>query len=312
MIETPMKRIIITGASGMIGSSLTELALSRGIEVTALVRSGRSPGRKNAFESHPLLTVVEYDLAELSACPALPSCDAFFHLAWDKTTGAGRDDAVAQSKNILYTLDAVRLAEKTGCRVFVGAGSQAEYGTAQAPLNSTTSIDPKSGYGIAKYAAGRVSALLCRQLNIRHCWARILSVYGERDRGGSLISTCVDAMLKGGSPELTPGEQIWDYLYAGDAVRAMLDIAEKGRDQAVYCVGSGLSRPLREYVLDIRDAIDPGLEVHFGQKPYPENQPMYLCADISELTRDTGFVPQVSFEDGIRRIIRSRTPTPNP
>ena len=81
-------------------------------------------------------------------------------------------------------------------------------------------------------------------------------------------------------------------------------MAESGRDGAIYPVGSGRIRPLREYFEALRDAIDPSLPLGLGEIPYPPNQVMHLEADISELTRDTGFEPSTSFEEGIREVVR--------
>jgi nucleoside-diphosphate-sugar epimerase len=80
-------------------------------------------------------------------------------------------------------------------------------------------------------------------------------------------------------------------------------MAEAGRDGAIYPLGSGESRPLRDYFELLRDAVDPALELGLGELPYPPNQVMRLEADISGLTRDTGFVPAVSFEEGVRRVV---------
>ena len=104
-------------------------------------------------------------------------------------------------------------------------------------------------------------------------------------------------------PELTPCEQIWDYIYVGDAARALAAIADSGRDGKVYPLGGGCGRPLREYVEILRDAVAPGGEIRFGAKPYYPHQPMFLVADIGELTADTGFVPEIPFADGIRKIL---------
>ena len=59
-------------------------------------------------------------------------------------------------------------------------------------------------------------------------------------------------------------------------------------------------RPLREYIEVIRDTVNPLAEVGIGEREYNEGQVMYLCADIDELTKDTGFVPATSFEEGIK------------
>ena len=80
------------------------------------------------------------------AAAGLPvQADAFFHLAWAHTIGAGRNDMPAQIENIRYTIDAVRTAAAMGCRVFVGTGSQAEYGRVDGVLRADTPKTPKTG-----------------------------------------------------------------------------------------------------------------------------------------------------------------------
>ena len=287
----------------MIGTALTEQLLSEGAFVTALLRHG-SNGLSHIKDKN--LTVEYCDLSQIENFTSDIRYDVFFHLGWASTFGEERNDTLTQVKNIEYSLRAAELAKRVGCSVFVSAGSQAEYGIKSEPLDSRTATDPFSGYGIAKYASGKLLSIMCRQNGIRHCHARILSVYGERDRDATLISTCVDMMLRGESPSLTGCEQMWDYIYSGDAAKALSLIAEKGKDGAVYCVGSGTCRPLKEYVEAIRKETGFTGDIGYFKKPYSDRQVMYLCADIKELSDDTGFVPTVSFEEGIKRTVEFR------
>lgn len=296
-----MKTYVISGATGMIGRALCEELLSRGDRVIALVNPGSR--RAAGLPQSPLFTAIPLSLAEFADYVPALRADVFFHLAWAKTAVGGRDDAAAQEANIRHTLDAVGLAARFGCTAFVGAGSQAEYGIATAPLRGDSPTDPQSGYGIAKYAAGKLSYLAAKASGIRHSWVRILSVYGKGDGEGTLISYLIRTLREGGVPELTPCEQIWDYIYVGDAARALAAIADRGKDGKVYPLGSGCGKPLREYAEILRDAVAPGGEIRFGAKPYYPHQPMYLVADIGELTADTGFAPEIPFADGIRKIL---------
>lgn len=302
-------RAVITGPTGAIGTALCRLLAGQGIAVYAVCRPG-SP-RAAALPRLPGLVPVACDLSDLAALPGLVpgGADAFFHLGWAGTIGPGRNDMPAQIQNIRYTIDAVRAAHALGCGVFVGVGSQAEYGRAEGPLRPDTPCRPENGYGMAKLCAGQMSRAECAALGLDHVWARVLSVYGPGDGPNTMISTVIRSLLAGRAPALTAGEQLWDYLYADDAAAALLAMARSGRSGAVYPLGSGQARPLRWYIETLRDAIDPGLPLGLGQVPYGPGQVMHLEADLTALTRDTGFTPRVPFASGIRTTIQAMKET---
>ena len=89
-------------------------------------------------------------------------------------------------------------------------------------------------------------------------------------------------MLNGIRPQYTKAEQMWDYL----------------------CLGSGLAQPLSVYIQEIKSIVNPNIEIGFGEIPYADNQVKYLCADISNLTEDTGFLPKTRFSDGIKETVK--------
>ena len=296
-----IRKIIVTGATGAVGSAVVRRAVEKGMDVTCIVHQGSK--RLGNLPQSDKVHIVECNLQDYRTLSFDGQHDAFIHLSWEKTVGASRDDAEVQARNIQYTLDAVQLAQRCGCSVFVGAGSQAEYGVQSVDLTPDLPVKPESGYGIAKYAAGKLSAMLCKSLGMRQCWVRILSVYGPNDSENSLISYLIREFKEGRSPQLTKCEQMWDYLYADDAADAILAIAETGVDGKAYPLGSGNGRKLSEYVDDIRKAVNPSMEVQFGAKEYYPHQPMHLVADISELTADTGWGPRHKFVNGIENFI---------
>ena len=295
-------KAIVTGASGMIGSALINILLNENYEVIAIVRPNSK--KIDNIPKNDNVEIVECDLSNLkSLFGRFSDCELFFHFGWVATMGNARDDADLQLKNIEYTLDAVNLANDGGCKAFVGAGSQAEYGLCDEKLSPNTPVNPITGYGIAKYSAGKLSQLLCSQLGIKFNWGRILSVYGPGDNN-SMIMACINSILNNEEFNTTKGDQIWDYLYCDDCAQAFLDIAKKGVDGKVYSIGSGEAIPLKEYIKIIRDLINPDFKIGFGKIDYYPNQVMYLCADISELSEDTGFKPKTLFEEGIKNILK--------
>lgn len=298
-----MNKIVVTGATGCVGSAIVRRALAQGMEVTCIVHEGSK--RLSNLPQDEKVKIVECNLSDYASLQLGEGYDTFIHMAWEKTFGASRDDAEVQMRNIQYTLDACHLAKRCGCQVFVGAGSQAEYGVQSVDLTPDLPVNPESGYGIAKYAAGKLSAMLCKSLGIRQNWVRILSVYGPNDGENTLISYIIRELKAGRSPELTKCEQIWDYLYADDAADAILAIAERGGNCKTYPLGSGEGRKLSEYIGIIRKIINPEIALKYGAKEYYLHQPMYLVANIDELIRDTGWHPNFSFVEGLKKIINN-------
>lgn len=301
-IERNIQTAVVTGPTGAIGIALCEKLLRENVTVYAVCRPGSS--RIKDLPKAAALHVVECDAKELATLPQKMegvSVDAFFHFAWAHTIGQGRNDMPAQIENIQSTIDAVRAAKALGCQVFLGAGSQAEYGRVEGLLKSDTPAFPENGYGMAKLCAGQMSRVEAKALDIDHVWVRILSVYGPHDGPMTMISGTIRKLLAGERPALTAGIQRWDYLYAGDAADAFYLAACHGRNGAVYPLGSGQAIPLKDYIIQMRDAIDPALPLGLGEVPYGPLQVMHLQADISALQADTGFVPKTPFAEGIRR-----------
>lgn len=298
-----MKRVLITGPTGSIGIALINELINNDIEVIAVCRPGS--GRMSRIPAHRNVRIVECGLDSISKLSDMitDKVDVFYHFAWDGTFGNTRNDMELQNNNVKYALQAVKAAKELGCTRFVGAGSQAEYGRVEGTLTPDTPAFPENGYGIAKLCAGQMTRILCEQLGMEHVWTRILSIYGPYDGENTMIMSTIYKLLRGEKPSLTAGEQMWDYMYSKDVARAFRLIGEKGKNGSTYCLGSGKARPLKEYVVMLRDAIDSSLLLGIGDVPYGDKQVMYLCADIDSLKEDTGFVPETQFEDGIRETI---------
>lgn len=298
-----MRRAIVTGATGAVGTALVQELIDNNIEVLVFCREGSA--RNKQIPTHPLVTLKYCSLNQLSELKneTGKQYDVFYHFAWDGTTGTARNDMLLQNQNVRYALDAVEVAARFGCHKFIGAGSQAEYGRVEGVLKPDTPAFPEMGYGIAKLCAGQMTRERAHQLGMAHNWVRILSVYGPNDGAQSMVMSTINKLKKNEVPQFTKGEQMWDYLYSDDAGRAFRLVGEKGIDGKIYVLGSGKARPLAEYIEDIRSIVCPEGCIELGAIPYAPKQVMFLQADIGELTRDTGFLPQIDFPIGIESIM---------
>lgn len=301
-----MKRVIVTGATSLIGIALLALLRERGISAAAIVRPDSTRGAL-LRGLYPELQIWECSLEELDkAVLSADTYDALFHIGWSSDFPDSRYNLEGQMQNVEYCLKAVRLADRYQCGSFLCVGSQAECGRVLAPLDSATPPHPETAYAQAKCVAYEKTADLCRRYGIRQYWPRLLSTYGPFDRESTLIMSCIRACREGTCPELTRAEQIWDYIYVRDAAEALLAVLEYGVPEKRYAIASGKGKKLKEYIAEIaREADYQRLLEGIGRKDYAAGQVMYLTGNIGELTADTGFLPKWDFTRGIRETLKS-------
>lgn len=295
-----MKRIVVTGATSMIGIALIEECIKNDVEVLAIIR--KNSNRLYRLPQSELLHIVECDLDELETISSEKSYDVFYHLAWAYTSKEYRDDPILQEKNIRYTLDAVNLAKKLGCGKFVGAGSQAEYGKVDHIITPDTPVFPSTAYGMAKYAAGRLSEKLCSQYNLIHVWGRVFSVYGRYDNEGTMLDYAIERFIQKKPAQFSAATQKWDYLNEKDAGKIFFLLGEKIGVSSVYCIASGNARPLKEFIFEVKEYFGEEAECKFAE--ISKNSEIFgLQADIHDLMREIGYVPETSFREGIVAMI---------
>ena len=297
-------RCLVTGAAGFLGSHLLARLLKNGNDVTILLRPSSDLRRIQPLLSH--VEVIRCDLADIGTIgdrlmAARP--EVVYHLAWvGGNSGRHQNDLTQIEDNVPAATALLRKAAEAGAQRWIGCGSAAEYGLVDGPVSETDFPQPHTLYGISKYALCLSTAKMCSLLGLDYLWARPFAVYGPQDNPRGLIPFVIRALLRGERPSLTAGEQRWDYLYVEDAVQALACLAT-APGAGICNVASGQADSLRRLVERIRDLIDPALPLGFGEIAYSPDQLMSLQADISKLKRLTSWSPQVSLEDGLRRVI---------
>lgn len=297
-------RIAITGATSMLGIATIKECISKNYEVLAFVRPHSS--KINRLPVSDLIRIIDCDLDTLADYKIDNlHADVFIHFAWAFTDKAGRNDCRMQLDNVKFALDTVSLAKRLGCKKFIGAGSQAEYGVSSVSLSEKVCCDPITPYGVAKYAAGKIVKFECARLGLEYNWVRILSIYGINDNEDTLINKLIKNCKANIPMDLSPCTHVWDYLFESDAGKAFIKIAEEGMNGKIYCLGSGKGLPLKDYIQIIISNMHSDYTPNYGAIPYSDSSIKYLVANISELTMDTGWMPEISFEDGVKMLIYS-------
>ena len=186
-------RIVITGATGFIGSNLARVFLEQGDEVFALVRPGSA--HVAALPAHENLNIVSCDLDHVMDCvPVIQKADGFFHFAWGGVNRQEIDSPEVQARHVAGSLDCVRAAHALGCRIFMDAGSRVEYGAVDGMMREDAECHPINQYGKAKLEFYEKAAPLCEKLGLTYYHLRFFSVYGWGDHPWSIISSLVREM----------------------------------------------------------------------------------------------------------------------
>lgn len=298
-----MKTAIVTGADGFIGRHLIGQLCQQGYEVYAFVHRDVVKQVKVMEHLHYLVCDLTDIFMFKSEVP--DDIDIMFHFAWEGVRPAKRNDFTCQLRNIELTLKCLEFAAKKKVRTVLFPGSTNEYLFCGKPINDESVPFPKDAYGSVKIALKYLGQQYARQNGIQFLYVIIAGIYAADRRDNNVIFYVINSLLSRQKPSLTKLDQLWDYVYIDDAIQALVSVGEQGKPDTVYAIGHGDNWPLRNYIEIIRDKIDPSLPLGIGEVAYTGDKLPMSCIDLTNLQRDTGFVPQISFSEGIDRVIKS-------
>lgn len=297
-------RAIVTGATGFVGKALVEELLNNGIGIVAYVRNrSRIP---EEWLNDKRIHLVYGDLNELykvmQSNAENGKADIFYHLGWYGTSGMERADIEGQLQNVSYTCEAIRTSAALGCKAFVNAGSIMEFEVIKL-MNSGNYVPGMSNiYSTAKVAADFMGRTLANSLSIKYINVIISNIYGVGEHSARFLNTTVRKMKKNEMIPLTHGNQLYDFIYITDAARAICSAGLKGGNNESYYIGNSSQKSLKEYIIEMKTVLDSTSELKFGAVPLNAPTITYEEFDTHKLETEFGFIPYVSFADGIKRI----------
>lgn len=298
-----MKKVIVTGANGFVGTAVCTELVNQGIEVIAIVRNKNA--RIDTIFNLQGIRIVYCDLSNFSSLAELISdrdIDAFYHFAWVGSSGSLRGDVDVQLKNVQYTCDSIKACAAMGCKRFIFASSIMEYEIIAA-METATTPGINTLYCSAKVAADYMARTLAGKMDIDYIRAVISNIYGPGETSPRLVNTSIRKMLKGEHCSFSAGEQTYDFIYITDAAKSFVAIGKKGIANKTYYIGSQNPKPLKEFLLSLRDSVDPTIVIGLGEVPFNGVSLSYKEFDIHAVKNDTGFIPEVSFKEGVKKTI---------
>jgi nucleoside-diphosphate-sugar epimerase len=305
------RRVLVTGASGFIGSHLVKRLLAEGAVVHVLLRPGSSAGRLAAVRGE--LRVHEGDVTyppSVRAAVAKSKPHVVFHLAAD--TGvrrlsegwAGIERSV--EVNLRGTLTVLHAALESPTRVqrVVGAGGLEEYGSGPTPYVETQREQPISAYSASQVAATHYCEMLQRGTDTAIVTLRPALVYGPGQSADFLIPSLIASCLRGKDFEMTAGTQYRDLLYVDDLIDAFLLAAtRRGLRGEVINVGWGEEHAIRDVAETIVRLAGGASRIRFGAKPERTADLAHLVTTTTHALDVLGWRARVPLDEGLRRTI---------
>lgn len=299
-----IKKVIITGATGFIGFGLVEKLCELDIEVWAIVRNYSKTDEK--LKKFRNVRIIYCDLDNLNLLQTILTereFDIFYHFAWQGVSDQAARDIDIQLSNVKYACDAVEIAHILGCKRFIFASSIMEY-EVMSLMETELVPDKRNVYRTAKITAHYLTKIVANNLSMKYNAAIISNVFGKGEVSNRFINSTLRLMLKGERAKFTEAKQMYDFVYIEDAAEMLMLIGQKGVNNKNYYIGSMQPRRLRDFICEMRECIDPSLELGIGEyKEYVGVSLNYDEVDINACHDDFDFKPRYSFQDGIIKTI---------
>ncbi len=301
-------RVLVTGASGFLGSHTARALVSRGAEVHTLVRSGSADDANNPKVNTHVGDVTDYQ--SLLTCFRKAAPRIVFHLAGDTSArrSQGGWDALMRSfdVNLVGTINVIRAADECRPTVksIVRAGGLEEYGLAGVPYVETAREQPVSPYSASQVAATHFCQAIQLQMEFQIVTVRPALVYGPGQRTAFFIPALIQSCLAGNDFDMTAGTQARDLIYIDDVIEGILlaGAAEDARG-AIINLSTGVEHSMATVSEMIGEMTGATTRIRRGGPSVQINDLQHLYASNDVAKKLLGWEPRISLEEGLARTI---------
>ena len=301
-------KVLITGASGFVGSNLTRKLLQEGYEVHIL-----SQPFFNKWRLIDVLSKLNNHTVDLLEAEKLKKLikeikpEVIFHLAAAGVFGGiSSPEKELIEVNFLGTVNLINACADINYKCFVNTGSSSEYGSKDKPIKETDICEPVNTYGISKLAALLYGSFIAKTQNQSIIGLRLFSPFGPFDDSQRLISSVIIKALRNEEILLSNPKGVRDFIFVEDVVEAYLksiDLASQFKGE-IFNVGSGREISVSEIVKTICQLTNTKSKIKWGQvSPRPWDT-VHWQADISKISHCFIWRPEYSLEQGLKKTIQ--------
>jgi UDP-glucose 4-epimerase len=301
-----LKRCLVLGGRGFIGSHLVSALLNRGYLVRCFDRPHVPPLTESHLENERF-ELYDGDLvSEADVANALEGCHACFHLVSTTLPKSSNADPVFDvESNVLATIRllAKAIQSRVGKIVFISSGGTVYGIPAKIPICETHATDPICSYGITKLSVEKYLRLFHLLHGLDYTILRVANAFGEGQRVHSTqgaVAVFLGNILRGEPVEIWgDGSAVRDYVYVSDVVDALLAALERTTSERVFNIGSGRGRSLNELI----DSIEHATGCRAKRLYFPARQ-FDVPANVLSIARARELLnwsPRVDFESGLKR-----------
>ncbi|MEG6522404.1 NAD(P)-dependent oxidoreductase [Desulfotomaculum sp. 1211_IL3151] len=298
------KRVLVTGASGFIGTHLIKRLGQENVKVGAVIRSNQS-----CIKEDNDIEIIQSDLNDFVNLQRQVHCfrpDIVYHLAGVRPQGYNwQAIQEAYEINFLGTMNLFHALDGLKCESVILAGSAAEYGRGPAPYQEHQGLQAVSAYGSAKAAATSLGKLCYEYFKLPVVTLRFTLIYGPGQDESFFISQLIKTLLAGQPFPMTGGEQYRDFIYVSDVVEALWLAANNPRAAGgIFNIGQGFSQPIKDVAILIATMLDCSERLEIGKMTYKKGEQFAYCVDTNLARQVLQWQPKVALMQGLKETIQ--------
>jgi len=295
-------KVLLTGASGFIGSHVARELVERGVAVRAVVREGSSRERiEDLADRLETVTLDLFSASEAELARLAEGTEVCIHAAWYAVPG----EYLGSPENLRCVDGSLRLLgalSGAGCRRAAFIGSCFEYDFDPGYLSESGPVRPRSLYAAAKLATRFLGEQVAAARGTSWAWIRLFYQYGPFEDRRRLVPHVIETLMRGEPVPVTRGLQVRDFLHVRDVASAVVAVA-LGQLEGVVNVGSGQPVTVRQIVATLESLLGRPGAAQFGARPDNPTDPPFVCANNRRLVEATGWSPRYDLAGGLAETV---------